>query len=90
MTDRGDFWSLFLNEKTTMKVYVIVNIDREHNHSVVGVATTKDRAREMGEEYRKEPLSLDGNGGLNDYNASGYPDCVGHALECVLDGEIGE
>ncbi len=60
-----------------MVVYVVCNITREHQTEVVGVAATPEAAVELAETYRKEPLRLDKDGGLNNYPAEGPPDWVG-------------
>ena len=60
-----------------MSVYVAVSFSREHEPKVVGVAATPEMARELVEEFRREPLSLDEHGSLNNFPADGIPDMVG-------------
>ncbi len=63
-----------------MTVYVAISYTRNQETEVVGVAASPEGARSLVETYRKEPLSLDEHGCLNNYPAEGPPDMVGHVL----------
>lgn len=66
-----------------MKVFVALNVNRDHELEFVGVAESQAVALSLLEKRRSEPLRIDETDGFSALNfaAGGHPDCVGYCRE---------